>query len=121
MMNFTTQNVEVSNVTAFVPNFQENLSEKEAYGRHEFILTKPLTAIPTIAILSLASFIGTAGNVLTLLAIASSKNLRNVESIFIVNLAISDLYVTMIADPMSIVGKYDDLFTSYIIFFNCAI
>ena len=76
-----------------------------AFGKHEFIRTKPWTAIPVIVILSVASFVGTAGNILTLLAIASNKKLRNAEMIFIVNLAISDLYVTAIADPLSIVGK----------------
>ena len=80
--------------------------EISAFGKHEFIQTKPGIAIPVIIILSVASFVGTSGNVLTLLAVASSKNLRNVETIFIVNLAISDLYVTSIADPLSIVGKY---------------
>ena len=76
-----------------------------AFGKHEFIRTKPWTAFPIIVILSAASFVGTAGNILTLLAIASNKKLRNAEMIFIVNLAISDLYVTAIADPLSIVGK----------------
>ena len=78
----------------------------DVFGKHEFINTRPWTAVPTIIILSIASFVGTAGNIMILLAIASSQNLRNVEAIFIVNLAISDLYVTLIADPMSIVGKF---------------
>lgn len=77
----------------------------DVFGKHEFLHTKPWAAWPTIVVLSLASCVGTVGNILTLLAIASNKSVRNVESIFIVNLAISDLYVTTIADPMSILGK----------------
>ena len=80
--------------------------DTNVFGKHEFVQSRPWTAIPTIVILSIASFVGTGGNIMILLAIASSHNLRNVEAIFIVNLAISDLYVTLIADPMSIVGKF---------------
>lgn len=76
-----------------------------SFGRHEFLTNNPWTAIPTILILFIASVGGTLGNVLTLLAVAMSKRLKNIETIFMVNLAISDLYVTAIADPMSIVGK----------------
>lgn len=32
--------------------------------------------------------------------------MNSLECIFIGNLALSDLYVTIVADPMSIVGKY---------------
>ena len=111
---------EVNNVTYLevdVTNVTDNLLRDNAvglfkddnvdvFGKHEFVNTRPWTAIPTIVILSIASFVGTAGNIMILLAIASSQNLRNVEAIFIVNLAISDLYVTLVADPMSIVGKF---------------
>ena len=62
-------------------------------------------AITCIVILAMASFIGTCGNVLILVVVAETKELRQTQSIFIVNLALSDMYVTMIADPMSIVGK----------------
>ena len=77
----------------------------DVFGKHEFLNSKPWTAWPTIVVLSVASFVGTSGNVLTLLAIAMNKSVRNIESMFIVNLAISDLYVTTVADPMSIIGK----------------
>ena len=113
---------EVNNVTYLeidVTNVTENLLRDNAsvtglikdvdvnvFGKHEFVNTRPWTAIPVIVILSIASLVGTAGNIMILLAIALSQNLRNVEAIFIVNLAISDLYVTLIADPMSIVGKF---------------
>ena len=75
------------------------------FGKHEILNSKPWAAWPTIVILSLASFVGSVGNILTLLAIASNKSVRNVESFFIVNFAISDMYLTAEADPMSIIGK----------------
>ncbi|KAK3581244.1 hypothetical protein CHS0354_032965 [Potamilus streckersoni] len=74
-----------------------------AYMRHEFLNYNPNIVVPCIVILAMASVVGTAGNILILLAVATNKALRNVESIFIVNLAYSDLYVTLIADPMNIV------------------
>ena len=87
----------------------------DVFGKHEFLHNKPWAAWPTILVLALASCIGTIGNTLTLLAIASTKSVRNVESIFIVNLAISDLYVTTIADPMSILGKNIYISASFIL------
>lgn len=75
------------------------------FGRHEFLNEETEMAIPILIILGLATLMGTFGNVLILVAVATRKSLHNVESIFIVNLACSDMYVTTLADPMSIVGK----------------
>ena len=75
------------------------------FNRHEFVKTRPGLAVPCLIILVIASIVGTFGNILTLAVICTKSKLRNTESIFIVNLAISDLYVTLLADPMSIVGK----------------
>ena len=71
-------------------------------------LLKPNVWITVLAVvlLCLASFVGTGGNILTLLAYATCKNIRNKESLFLVNLALADLYVTVVADPMSVVGEY---------------
>lgn len=77
------------------------------FKRYEFINSKTEVALPCLLILVLATAVGTFGNVLILLSVLSRKNLRKVEGIFIVNLASSDLYVTAIADPMSIVGKFN--------------
>jgi hypothetical protein len=60
--------------------------------------------VPSLVILIIATLVGTFGNILILLSVFTRKNLRKVEGIFIVNLAMSDLYVTAVADPMSIIG-----------------
>lgn len=91
--------------TAFGISLHSNIDTESSFGRHGFLRANPWTAIPSVAVLSVASLGGTFGNVLTLLSVALCKDVRNVESVFIVNLAISDLYVTAVADPMSIVGK----------------
>ncbi|KAK7485099.1 hypothetical protein BaRGS_00023639, partial [Batillaria attramentaria] len=73
------------------------------YAPLEFVDTLPALAIILIAVLVVAAVMGTAGNLLILVSVATHKDLRNVESVFVVNLACSDLYVTLIADPLSIV------------------
>ncbi|WAR07886.1 OPSD2-like protein [Mya arenaria] len=77
------------------------------YGRHEVLQTRPELSVPCIIVLGLASIVGTLGNLLILFVIATKRKLRNVESIFIVNLAISDLFVTVVADPMSLIAKIE--------------
>ncbi|XP_046363508.2 melatonin receptor type 1B-B-like [Haliotis rufescens] len=77
------------------------------FGRHEFLTIQPEIAIPILFILGLATLAGTLGNGLILVSVATRKSLHNVESIFIVNLACSDLYVTALADPMSIIAKLE--------------
>ena len=83
----------------------ETIQTNGIFAKHEFISSYPWTAFPTVLFLFSACFTGTFGNILILLAVLTYKEVRTVESMFIVNLACSDLYVTMIADPMSIVGK----------------
>lgn len=83
-----------------------NSSKSELYlGRFEFISEYPGIAITCIVVLAIASLIGTIGNILILLVIVKTKELRQTQSIFIVNMALSDVYVTLVADTMSIVGK----------------
>lgn len=84
-----------------------NTDQDQHFGRHEFVTETPGVAIPVVVVLVLASIIGTTGNILTLLVFATRKNLRRVENIFMINLVFSDLYVTLVADPMSIVAKIE--------------
>ena len=114
-MNVTQGAVDSLSFSPTAMDVQHDFENSGVFAKHEFLHTRPWAAFPTIVVLSVASFVGTAGNVLTLLAIASNKSVRNIESMFIVNLAISDLYVTTVADPMSIIGTYD--FNIFIYFF----
>lgn len=88
-----------------------NLNNSDFYfGKYEFLTDSPGLAISCIILLATASLVGTCGNILIIYVIAKTKELRQTQSIFIVNLAMSDMYVTMIADPMSILGKFTVLF-----------
>ena len=105
MVNKTTCEFEVMNSTITALELHRVFPNEDAWDKHEFITLYPWTAYSSILIVCLASLFGTAGNVLTVLAIAVNKNIRNVESVFFLNLAVSDLYVTAIADPLNVVGE----------------
>lgn len=79
--------------------------ENTYFGKYDFIHDAPGIAISCIVLLMLASVVGTFGNIMILIVVSKTKELRQTQSIFIINLAISDMYVTLIADPMSIVGE----------------
>ncbi|KAL3851667.1 hypothetical protein ACJMK2_015396 [Sinanodonta woodiana] len=100
----------IAGISMLVENDTISTSERvdeSVFGRHEFLKEHPHIVIPTIIVVSIASVTGTFGNILILMAVASFKKLRNIESIFIVNLAISDMFVTAITDPMNIVAKLE--------------
>lgn len=63
-------------------------------------------ALTLMTCLGVAGVVGTFGNLLILVSVAKQRELRNVESVFIVNLACCDLYVTMFAEPLSIVSEW---------------
>ncbi|XP_072018926.1 melatonin receptor type 1B-A-like [Amphiura filiformis] len=53
------------------------------------------------------SLVGTAGNILVILAVLTSQKLRVLHNVFIVNLAVADLLVTALVNPFAIVGALD--------------
>ncbi|XP_060603808.1 melatonin receptor type 1A-like [Ruditapes philippinarum] len=75
------------------------------FNNDELTSARTDVTVPSLVILIIATLVGTFGNILILLSVFTRKNLRKVEGIFIVNLAMSDLYVTAVADPMSIIAK----------------
>ena len=84
----------------------QNLSSQPfVYSRYQFVNESPMVAIPILIILVIAAILGSFGNIFILIAIFTTKNLQRLECIFMANLATSDIYVTLFADPLSIVGK----------------
>ena len=82
----------------------------DIFAKYEFLREKPMTAFSVLTAIAIASLSGIFGNILILLAVSFSKKFRPEEIVFIFNLALSDLYVAAIAEPMSIIGKYNILF-----------
>lgn len=78
------------------------------FDRYEFVSESPGVGVLVLIVLIVASVVGGFGNLLILVSLWKSKTMKSLECIFIGNLAISDLYVTMVADPMSIVGKFSN-------------
>lgn len=79
--------------------------DSNKFDPFEFVNTNPALGVIIFLVLVVASVAGTGGNLLILLAVAKNRDLQNVESVFIVNLAVCDMYVTLVADPLSIVGE----------------
>ncbi|XP_072018180.1 melatonin receptor type 1A-like [Amphiura filiformis] len=60
-----------------------------------------------IALTIFLSLVGTAGNILVIFAVFTSKKLRVLQNVFIVNLAVADLLVTSLVNPFAVVGALD--------------
>ena len=87
------------------------------YARHEFVTDSPWLGIPCVCVLGLAAAVGTFENIIIIIVILLKKT-KSAESFLMANLALSDLYITVVADPMSIIGMY--MFTLLIVFaFGC--
>ena len=72
------------------------------------LYSAPRLTVPYISVISLASVVGTLGNLLVIGSLGGSvrcRNPRTVGKMFIVNLACSDLIVTSVINPMAIAGK----------------
>lgn len=82
------------------------------FDRLEFLSESPAVGVFLLIVLIFASLIGTFGNMLILVSLCKSKKMNSLECIFIGNLAISDTYVTLVADPMSIIGEYCNSFSN---------
>jgi len=76
----------------------------------------PAIAVPYVGVLSVAAVVGTLGNlvVITAVTVKYLRSRRNraetigndVGRAFIANLALSDLIVTAVINPLAIVGPY---------------
>lgn len=66
--------------------------------------TNPTLAIVYIVIVGIALLVGTIGNVLIIIIFTLMRRINKSGKEFMVNLAIADLCVTAIADPLCILG-----------------
>ena len=105
MSNGTLNCTDWNNECSLTVNVFQDNSQHMVLAQYEFVQDNPWLAFPIVLVLFAASVIGTFGNILILLSVFMCKNVRTVESTFIVNLALSDMYVTLVADPFSIIGK----------------
>lgn len=74
-------------------------------GRFQFVGDSPVVGCFLVTVLVLGTVFGTSGNMLILISVCKIIKMRSLEYIFIANLAVSDMFVTLVADPMNIVGK----------------
>ena len=83
---------------------QANITDYPIGGR-EYVSSLPHISYPYLVILSLASVIGTAGNFAVIGAIIVNSNLHRPKVVYMLNLAVADLWVTAVADQISLLGS----------------
>ena len=76
------------------------------FGRFQFVQESPGVAITSILVLTMASIIGNFGNILILVAVCKTLKTKSLEFIFVGNLAVSDSFVTLVVNPINILGRY---------------
>lgn len=83
------------------------LPEENTFGRFQFVWEAPGIALTSVLILAIAALVGTFGNLLILVSVCHTIKRKSLEFIFVGNLAVSDLFVTLIVDPINILGKLE--------------
>jgi hypothetical protein len=78
----------------------------EIHERHGLLTKSPFIAYPCLLALGISATMGSVGNFLVIFVILFDKTLHSPDTIFIANLAVSDMYMTLIAVPFSIIGNY---------------
>jgi hypothetical protein len=81
-------------------------TEDREFGRFEFVKESPVVAVSSLFILGFASAMGTFGNLLILAAVVRVIPTKSLDFIFVGNLAFSDSIVTLVIDPLNILGKF---------------
>lgn len=82
------------------------LQGDNSFGRFQFVREAPEIALTSVLILTMAALVGTFGNLLILVSVCHTIKRKSLEFIFMGNLAVSDTFVTLIVDPINILGKY---------------
>ena len=77
----------------------------KVFGRFQFVQESPGVAIGSIFVLTMASIIGNFGNILILVAVFTTLKTKSLEFIFVGNLAVSDSFVTLVVNPINILGR----------------
>ena len=83
----------------------DNQSLVIASGGSPYLEAFPHISAPYMVILGAASVLGTAGNLAVIASIALVHNLHKPQSVFLLSLAVADLVVTALMDPLSILGQ----------------
>ena len=86
-------------------NCTEEMDSAQEEPFLSFLESQPSHAIPYIGMTALALTVGLCGNSIIVGCFLVSKKLRKVGNEFLFNLALSDLCVTGLAEPMCILGK----------------
>lgn len=89
--------------------FDENSYSTPRVYMDALINTHPYVGIPYTIMTTIALVLGVGGNVFLILTIMIHKKLQKVGREFVLNLAIADLCVAAVADPLCLIGKKQKL------------
>ena len=81
-------------------------SMEEQIGGPAYMGARPYVAYTYLTYTSCLCLFGAIGNICVLSSFAVNKKLRSAQNVFLVNLALADLVVTTIGDPLSITGQH---------------
>jgi len=96
---------------------EQNISELAAGQGESLYRQAPVVAAPYIGVLGVAAVVGTVGNLVVIAAVTvkyfgslkqrAENSGNDVGRAFIANLALSDLIVTALINPLAIAGMYE--------------
>ena len=101
----------MANITTEAPEFDILTDRVTVYVAPLWDTDFALAVIYCI-IVGVALVLGTFGNLIILMITLSTNAMNKIGKYFVVNLALADLCVAGIADPMCIVGKLTKSFTA---------
>lgn len=74
-------------------------------GRLQFVRQSSGIAFTSFPIPAMTALVGSFGSLLILVSVCQTIKRRTLEFVFVGNLEVSDSFVTLIVDPINILGK----------------
>ncbi|OQV17433.1 putative 5-hydroxytryptamine receptor 7 [Hypsibius exemplaris] len=88
----------------YLSNGTDNASTDSSPFPYMYIEHHFAWMVLTALIIGCATLIGTLGNILIILAVCCVRGLRTSGNVFLLNLALADMIVTVLIDPFNVVG-----------------
>ena len=107
-MNISTTNITSNASSAALSDMAHGSHTSSNQSSDLWQLWLPRQFIPYLVWLLLVTCIGTIGNILIIASVTLNKKLQVMSNIYVVNLAIADIFVTAIIIPFVGVGLFND-------------
>ncbi|XP_072046737.1 melatonin receptor type 1A-like [Amphiura filiformis] len=102
------ENVKNTTITMATRGMTRTLNSSDSAKSDQSLLDSQLPILYTyITLMIFTSLVGTVGNIVVIVAVVTSKKLRVLQNVFIINLAVADLLVTALVNPFAVIGALD--------------